>query len=798
MNSPFFYLLGVQQIFANQTGGTYFHGVAPTTGSGVINQPGFWPEYHGYQPHQHPGLLGTTAQPQFLPLPEIQVLHPITPQGYHGVTFQGGAVPFDPQLQGPLLFVDAEGQQHGISVASHPQLQAPLVAMDGTGPQYGVSVPYAPQMQAPIMYVDANGQQLVPSGPFNPQLQGPIMLMDGPALPHGAPLAFDLHAPFVPVASTGLQRGTTRPLNPQAAPFVPTGLQHVSAVPSGPVPFTGNLQRPTIEEPPSSANPMRPAPVGNPPAQQCQQEPKASSSSMLGCVPSGGTTITSRPQATKTTVADKPKKSWDEDLRAMIGCPMPSTSGSKESLAVKTKSRNDSKKRRLEGGTQDGVAKPADKRACTEDQEPKTAPIELGKANTSLPKKAKEGAPERAGESKDKKRKRQHDADENKRKEKRCKKAASPTEKSTTSGNDENNKPDAAKKVGSSKVPKVKSKPENKDKAISKKPNSKRPKEVPIQQSIQPRSRLGEQILHSVTVFHKLGDKVEKGRPPVSRPAKDEAAHTSQSDCPDSTSGTKQQPMIPFTGQRYRIPKKPQKVPGNAPVRCNAEQAGRPAPSQQKPTHRPPDRRFQEAGPQRPRPQQGHQQQGRPQQRRPPRSPQPQPRPKHYTNVNDMPHYYKDHSRGSVGNYGDGEVVVYLKPEYKGMFPLPLVNLPPLPPGAPRRFHCREYSNTITAERRAEREAMKRKAKLQREEEAKITGTGMDCSVLAERKHLPYAWPQPGQSSWWDTGLGDVEQIKECKHGARDNENITISLRPVTSDNMYMFSQEDLFYSKED
>ncbi|KAL2079464.1 hypothetical protein ACEWY4_025208 [Coilia grayii] len=696
---------GVQQIFANQTGGTYFHGVAPTTGSGVINQPGFWPEYHGYQPHQHPGLLGTTAQPQFLPLPEIQVLHPIPPQGYHGVTFQGGAVPFDPQLQGPLLFVDAEGQQHGISVASHPQLQAPLVAMDGTGPQYGVSVPYAPQMQAPIMYVDA-------SGPFNPQLQGPIMLMDGPALPHGAPLAFDLHAPFVPVASTGLQRGTTRPLNPQAAPFVPTGLQHVSAVPSGPVPFTGNLQRPTIEElaaGPSSANPMRPAPVGNPPAQQCQQEPKASSSNMLGCV----TTITSRPQMTKTTVADKPKKSWDEDLRAMIGCPMPSTSGSKESLAVKTKSRNDSKKRRLEGGTQDGVTKPADKRPCTKDQEPKTAPIELGKANTSLPKKAKEGAPERAGESKDKKRKRQHDADDNKRKEKRCKKAASPTEKSTT-------------------------------------------------------------------------------------PAQDEAAHTSQSDCPASTSGTKQQPMIPFTGQRYRIPKKPQKVPGNAPVRCNAEQAGRPAPSQHKPTHRPPDRRFQEAGPQRPRPQQGQQQQGRPQQRRPPRSPQPQPRPKHYTNVNDMPHYYKDHSRGSVGNYGDGEVVVYLKPEYKGMFPLPLVNLPPLPPGAPRRFHCREYSNTITAERRAEREAMKRKAKLQREEEAKITGTGMDCSVLAERKHLPYAWPQPGQSSWWDTGLGDVEQIKECKHGARDNENITISLRPVTSDNMYMFSQEDLFYSKED
>ena len=51
------------------------------------------------------------------------------------------------------------------------------------------------------------------------------------------------------------------------------------------------------------------------------------------------------------------------------------------------------------------------------------------------------------------------------------------------------------------------------------------------------------------------------------------------------------------------------------------------------------------------------------------------------------------------------------------------------PTGAPRSFHCREVSKPISPSQRAEREAMKREAQRQREEAARVTSNGLDCSV---------------------------------------------------------------------
>ncbi|XP_063063659.1 uncharacterized protein LOC134456199 [Engraulis encrasicolus] len=430
---------GVQEIFTNLAESTSINGLAPTTGSGVITQPGVWPEYHGYQPKQHSGLLGcTTALPQLLPVPEMQVLHPVHPQGFHGeVTLQGRAVPFDRRLQGSMVFVNAVGHQHGTSVASHPLLQVSLATMDGTDLQYSTSPAFtAPQMHAPVMRVVANGQQLGASGPFlTPQPQAPVMLIDGRALLHGAP---------VPVYSTGLQHGNAVALNSQLASFVAintTHLQHVAPMPqesSAPMQVACNTQLPKIAAGLSSANPTRPAPGVKPPSRQCQQDPKASSSYMPGSASytqSCGTTASSRPVATKSTV-DKSKKTWDEDLRAMLECPAPSSIiFSQESLVAKkeAKKRRAERAKQKDKGSSTNTQAPnttltkitqdqAPKKAVTEinkDQEAKTCPTWVGKANTVLPKESKE-----AGKNKDKKRKHKPDADEmNKRKEKRCKKA---------------------------------------------------------------------------------------------------------------------------------------------------------------------------------------------------------------------------------------------------------------------------------------------------------------------------------------------------------------------------------------
>ncbi|XP_063068768.1 uncharacterized protein C2orf78-like [Engraulis encrasicolus] len=774
----------------------------PTTGPGVNNQPGNWSEHHGYQHQHHPGLLGSTQQPQFLPAPDTQVLYPTPPQGYHGlVTFQDrAAVPLDHQLQGPPVFVDALGHHHGMP---------PFVAMDGgAGLQYG-AMPYVdPQVQPTIMYVDANGQELGSSGPLNPpQPQAPIMFIDG------APVAVDI--PFMPLDSTAFHPHV-------APPFMPIdsmGLQHVTAYPPEPSTsgqFTGSLQLPTLEElcaGLSCADPTRPlAPGVRPPVQQFQLESRRSIS---------GPASFSRTEAT-SVAADRLEKAWDEyQQRVILGCSMPSTSGLKEGPAVaKTKSRSRSKKQRTD------EAKPADRSAIKGDQALDTASTEMGNANAAvLPNKPEEGLTEKGGESKDKKKRRtksKHNLDENKEK------SGSPNEKTTKSkstSSDDNDKPDVAdRKAGKgSKTPKEKSKSEDKDKDNDedKTQKNKMAKEVPIPKIAQPKSRLGQHILQSVAVFHKLGDKVERPKAPATKPKQDEDAPTSQSDCRASTSGTtkqqqqqqQQQPRIPFTGH-FKIPTQPKKNASPGPGKAKQPERSCSAPEQlgTRPSHLLlPDSSFIEACSQRPqqryrRHRHRHRHRSRShhdhsQHSRPTTPPEFKPRPRLYPGSNEVPHYYKNHSEGSVGHYGEGETIIYLKPEKgsKGLFPLPHVNLAPMPPGSLRRFHCREYSEPIAAEQRAEREAMKQQAKLKREEEAKITGTGMDCNVLAERKHLPYAWPC--EDNWWETGLGDVEKIEECKYGARDEEDhnpVYISLAPIISDEPFTFGPEDLFYSTDD
>ncbi|XP_028837099.1 uncharacterized protein LOC114790842 isoform X3 [Denticeps clupeoides] len=51
------------------------------------------------------------------------------------------------------------------------------------------------------------------------------------------------------------------------------------------------------------------------------------------------------------------------------------------------------------------------------------------------------------------------------------------------------------------------------------------------------------------------------------------------------------------------------------------------------------------------------------------------------------------------------------------------------------------HSHLMSSSTTSEREAMKREAQRQREEAAKITRNGVDCSVLADRWHYPYIWP---------------------------------------------------------
>lgn len=667
-------------------------------------------------------MLGNiNAQPHFLPVTEIPVFHSIPPQGYPGMTFQDGTVPFNPQQQGPMMFVDAMGQQHVTSVAFHPQLQAPLVAMGGTGPQYGVPLPYAPHLQGPIMYVDANCQQ-----PFDPLLQARFMLVDGAGLPHGTSVPFDpyLQAPLVVMDAKGLQHRTTLPFNPRQ-------------IPSGPVQLIDNPQLPGIEELAAgltSTGLVRPARVVKLPAQLCRQETKAPAK-VAGCAPTDVPTVPLKPQATSSTEDAEVRKAQDGQPKAIYEAQPPGTSSAKDILVV-----------------EDAQAKPADKSASTK-QTLKTAPVEVGKADTKPSKKPKKSLPENDDKSKDRKRKRKHDKGENERKEKRSKKVT------TKTGEGEKDRPDTDKAADSSKAPGDKSKDKHKD--SSKKSKSKKAKDAPSLQELQPRSRLGERMVNCVQVFHKLGDKIDKVKPPVSKPNQEEAAQKTpqkpQSDRPGSSGGQVKgqprmpytgssggptgQPRIPYTGQPYRIPKmqRSNNVSDCAPVRSNADQARRPASTQSKSSAPPPERKVQK--------------------------PTAPARRRTYDQV---PHYFKNHAYGSVGDYGDGERVLYLRPEYPGMFPLPLINLPPLPPGAPRAFHCREYSTTITFERRAEREAMKREAKRNRDEAAKITRNSVDCSVLAERKHLPHE-PWPVDDNWWENGLDDTWKFPECSLDTRDD-----------------------------
>ncbi|KAG5278822.1 hypothetical protein AALO_G00103120 [Alosa alosa] len=698
---------GVQHILTTQAGGTYFHGVAPTTGSVFINQPVIWPEYHGYRPQQNHGLLGnSTALPQFLPVTEIPVFHPIPLQGYQGTTLQDGAVAFNPQLQGPVMFVDAMGQQHVTSVTFHPQLQVPLVAMGGAGPQYGVPVPYAPHVQAPV----------IGGLPHGTSLQAPLMLMD----------------------ATGLQHGTAVPLNP-----VPT--------PSEPVQLFDNPQLPSIEQlaaGPSSTGLMRPAPVVQLPVQQGQQT--KAPVEVAVCGPRVVTSDLLKPLATTSRAVEEVKTAQAGQPKAKIEPQQPGTSGSKESLVVKPKSQDDTKKEQPHGVMEAAEAKPADKNTSTK-QALTTAPVEAGKADANLPKKPKSSLHENADRPKEKKRKHKHDKGEKERKEKRRKKETSSTEKTTKSGEKEGSETD--KKAGGLKAPKDESKAKHKD--SSNKSKSKKAKEMQPAIILQPRSKLGERIMHSVQVFHKLGDKIEKVRPP--KPTPEEAAKTSQSERPSSSGGQRGQPKIPYPVQPYRIPKRPSNMPERpgpsnvpdrpgpsnvsdcAPVRSDADQPRHPEHSQSRPPAPAPEIRAQRPT-----------------------------APAHPRHPYVVPHFFKNHAHGSVGDYGDGERIMYLKPEHPGMFPLPLVNLVPLPPGAPRCFHCREYSATITAARRAEREAMKRDAKRQRDEAAKITRNGMDCSVLADQMHLPRE-PWPRKDNWLETELDEVWNLDECMLGPRDD-----------------------------
>ncbi|XP_048104668.1 proteoglycan 4-like [Alosa alosa] len=846
---------GVQHILTTQAGGTYFHGVAPTTGSVFINQPVIWPEYHGYRPQQNHGLLGnSTALPQFLPVTEIPVFHPIPLQGYQGTTLQDGAVAFNPQLQGPVMFVDAMGQQHVTSVTFHPQLQVPLVAMGGAGPQYGVPVPYAPHVQAPVMYVDANGQQHGTTVPINPQLQAPIMYVDANGQQHGTtvPINPQLQAPIMYVDANGQQHGTTVPINPQlqapimyvdanrqqhgtavpfdpqlqapftlvdgrglphgtfmpsdphtqapllvldangqqhgtAVPFDPqlqapfvlvdsgglphgtslqaplmlmdaTGLQHGTAVPLNPVPTPSepvqlfdNPQLPSIEQlaaGPSSTGLMRPAPVVQLPVQQGQQT--KAPVEVAVCGPRVVTSDLLKPLATTSRAVEEVKTAQAGQPKAKIEPQQPGTSGSKESLVVKPKSQDDTKKEQPHGVMEAAEAKPADKNTSTK-QALTTAPVEAGKADANLPKKPKSSLHENADRPKEKKRKHKHDKGEKERKEKRRKKETSSTEKTTKSGEKEGSETD--KKAGGLKAPKDESKAKHKD--SSNKSKSKKAKEMQPAIILQPRSKLGERIMHSVQVFHKLGDKIEKVRPP--KPTPEEAAKTSQSERPSSSGGQRGQPKIPYPVQPYRIPKRPSNMPERpgpsnvpdrpgpsnvsdcAPVRSDADQPRHPEHSQSRPPAPAPEIRAQRPT-----------------------------APAHPRHPYVVPHFFKNHAHGSVGDYGDGERIMYLKPEHPGMFPLPLVNLVPLPPGAPRCFHCREYSATITAARRAEREAMKRDAKRQRDEAAKITRNGMDCSVLADQMHLPRE-PWPRKDNWLETELDEVWNLDECMLGPRDD-----------------------------
>lgn len=162
----------------------------------------FWSEYHEYQSHKNPELFNnSTALPQFLPVYDVPIAHPIPPLGYHGMTLQDGAVYFDTWPQGPVMFVDDMGQQHVTSMAYHPQLQMPFVAMGGAGPQNDASVP-----------------------PFDPQLQSSLLLVQGGD--HGTTDSLEPFAePLEPMDTTDVHHSTI--FNDPSEPAQPISDAHL-------------------------------------------------------------------------------------------------------------------------------------------------------------------------------------------------------------------------------------------------------------------------------------------------------------------------------------------------------------------------------------------------------------------------------------------------------------------------------------------------------------------------------------------------------------------------------------------
>ncbi|XP_062391550.1 proteoglycan 4-like [Sardina pilchardus] len=840
-------------VYTTQVGGTtYVHGVVPPTGSEFSNQPVITREYQGYQPQQNHGLLGNSTAPvQFQPVtgtPSYPVFNPIPTQGYHGMTLHNGAVALNPQLQGPVRFVDAMGQQHGTSVTFHPQLQVPLVAVGGTGPQYGVPVPNAPHMQAPFMYVSANGQQYVTAVPFGQQLRAPTMLVNRGGVPRSTSLpSASLQAPLMPGLQhgtavplmPGLQHGTAVPFNLVPAPSVPVQLinnlqlpltEQLAAVPSStglmrpapvvqlpPQPSSTGLMRPApvvqVPPQPSSTGLMRPAPVVQVPPQPSstglmrpapvvQVPPQPSSTGLMRpapvvqlppqprqqtkapaevsvCAPSGATTESLKPQATTSKEVEEVKRTQAGQPKAQIEPQQPGTSGSENNMVVKPKSQDKTKEEQPHGAMMDAEVKPADKNTSTKQALKTPAPVEVGKADANLPKEPKSSLPENADRRKEKKRKHRHEKD---KKEKRHKKESSSTKKTTKSDEEGS---ETNKTVGGLKAPEDDSKAKHTD--SSNKSTSTKAKEMQPAISLQPKSK--GHIIPSAQVFHKLGEKMEKVKPP--KPAPEEVAKTSESERPSSSGWQRGQRKIPYPVKPYRIHKaqKPSNAldrpgpsnmmdrrgPSNAMDRPGPSNAmDRPGPSNMMDRPGPsnmmdspgPSNAMDRPGPsnmlgrapvrsdadQSRRPEHSQSRHSAPGPKR--RAHRP-PAPARSTQPYEVPHYFKNHAHGSVGDYGDGERILYPKPGYPGMLPLPLGNLSPLPPGAPRRFHCREASVPIPDERRAEIEARKRKAKRQRDEAAKITRNGMDSSTLADRMNLPHElWPR--EANWSESELDEV------------------------------------------
>lgn len=106
-------------------------------------------QHHGTYVVLHPELVADGgAGPQYgASVPDPYAPHPQDPiiYGMDSIRQQHSfAVPLDPKLQAPFMWVEGKSLPHGTSVSFNPYLQAPLVAMDSTGLQHGTSVPFNP------------------------------------------------------------------------------------------------------------------------------------------------------------------------------------------------------------------------------------------------------------------------------------------------------------------------------------------------------------------------------------------------------------------------------------------------------------------------------------------------------------------------------------------------------------------------------------------------------------------------------------------------------------------------------